>query len=61
MIPSRTDYNVFLQIGGIVEKGLGTLFITSSSPHFFNETDFESHLFNSLKMPPCYLVLSLQT
>ena len=28
----------------IVEKGLGLLFITPSSSHFFNETDFEQYL-----------------
>ena len=26
------------------EQGLGHLFITSSSPHFFNKTDLEQHL-----------------
>ena len=41
MVRSRTDKNVFSQIRGIVEKGSGQLFITSSSSHFFNETDFE--------------------
>ena len=32
---------------GIVEKGLGYLFITSSSSHFFNKTDFEQYLFKT--------------
>ena len=28
------------------EKGLGYLFVTSNSSHFFNKTDFEQYLFN---------------
>ena len=28
-----------------MEKALGHLFITSSSSHFFNKTDFELHFF----------------
>ena len=31
----------------MVEKGLGHLFITSNSSHFFNKTDFEQYLFQS--------------
>ena len=45
MVRSQTDKNVFLQIKGIVEKDLGHLFITSSSSHFFNKTNFERYLF----------------
>ena len=41
MVRSRTDKNVFSRIRGTVEKGSGQLFITSSSSHFFNETNFE--------------------
>ena len=29
----------------MVEKGLGHLFITSSSSHFFNKTNFEQYMF----------------
>ena len=32
----------------IVEKGLGHLFIISSSSHFFNKTDFEQYLFKKV-------------
>ena len=32
---------------GIVEKGLGHVFIASSSSHFFNKTDLEQYLFNN--------------
>ena len=35
---------------GIVEKGLGHVFITSSSSHFFNKTDFEQYLFGWNRM-----------
>ena len=45
MIRSQTEQNIFLRIKIIVEKGLGHLFITSSSAHFFNKTDFEHYLF----------------
>ena len=44
MVRSRTDYMVFLRIKEIVENGFGHLFITSSSSHFFNKTDFEQYL-----------------
>ena len=30
----------------IAEKGLGQLFITPNSSHFFNKTDFEQYLCN---------------
>ena len=29
-----------------MEKGLGHFFVTSSSSHFFNKTDFEQYVFN---------------
>ena len=34
------------RIRRIVEKGLGHLFITLSSSHFLNKTDFKQYLFN---------------
>ena len=43
------------RIRGIVEKGLGHLFITSNSSHFFNKTDFEQCLFNLSWMIDQYL------
>ena len=46
MVLSQTDWMVFLQITRTEEQGLGHLFITSSSSHFFNKTDFEQYLFN---------------
>ena len=36
--------NLLSQIRGIVENGLGHLFITSSSSHFFNKTDLELYI-----------------
>ena len=41
------ELNLVLQIRAIVELALGDLllYITSSSFHFFNETDFEEYLF----------------
>ena len=41
--------NLFLQTRGIDEQGLGHLIITSSSSHFFNETDLKQYryLFNT--------------
>ena len=36
--------NSILRIGGIVVKGLGHLFSTSSSYRFFNKTDLEEYL-----------------
>ena len=47
-LQSKTDYIVFSRIRGMVEKGLGTLFITSSISHFFNKTDFKQYLFKKL-------------
>ena len=32
---------------GIVEEGLGHLFITSTSSYFFNKTDFEQSLYDN--------------
>ena len=46
MVRSQTNYIAVLQIKKIVEKGLRHLFVTSSSSHFFNKTDFEQYLFN---------------
>ena len=37
-----------MQIKRIVEKGLGHLFITSGSSHFFNKTHFEQYLLFSV-------------
>ena len=34
----------------IVQQGLGRLFITTSSSHFFNKTNYEQHLFNVLQL-----------
>ena len=34
---------------GIVEKGLGHLFITASSSHFFNKADFKQYLLTITK------------
>ena len=45
MVRTQTDQIVFLRVRVIVEKGLGHLFITSSSSHFFNKTDFPQYLF----------------
>ena len=41
MVRSQTDYIVFSRIKGIVEKGLGHFYITSSSSQFFKKTDFD--------------------
>ena len=37
--------NLIFENKGNEKKGLGHLFITSSSSHFFNKTDFEQYLF----------------
>ena len=47
MVRSPSDQIIVLQIRKIVEKGFGHLFITSSSSHFYYETDFEQYLFKS--------------
>ena len=44
MAQSQTQESVFSRINGILEKGLGQLFITASSSQFFNKTDFEQYL-----------------
>ena len=46
MVQSQLDQTVFSRIKGIVENGLGHLFLTSSSSHFLNQTDFQQSLFN---------------
>ena len=48
MVRSQTYQIVFSHIRGLVEKGLGYLFITSSSFHFFSKTNFEQYLFKQL-------------
>ena len=55
MFDNRTLRSLFLRIKEIVEKGLGDLFITSSSSYFFNKTDIDQHLFtNSQSQPMMY-------
>ena len=44
MVRNQTNYIVFSKTKEIVEKGLGHLFITSNSSHFFNKTDFKQCL-----------------
>ena len=53
MVGSQTDEIVLFRIRGIVEKGLGHLWITSSSSLFFNNIDSKLYLFKRLSL---YLV-----
>ena len=46
-VVKRIKSTVFLRIWGIVELGLGHLFVTSSSTHLFNKTDHEQCLYNN--------------
>ena len=48
MVRGQNDFNLFLQIRGIAEQDMGHFFITSSSSHFLNKTDFEQYLFKGL-------------
>ena len=41
-------FNIFSRIRGIVEQGLGHLFIDSSSSRFFKKTDLEQYFFGDL-------------
>ena len=45
IVRSQADKMVLSRIRGTVEKGLRHLFITSSSSHFFQESNFEQYLF----------------
>ena len=45
MVRSQADLNRTFANKGIVEKGLGHLFIASSSSHLFTKTDFQQNLF----------------
>ena len=45
----RVKRKGFSRMKGIGEKDLEHLFITSSSSHFFNKTDFEQYLFEDKK------------
>ena len=46
MVWGQTNQIVFSRINEIVEKGSMYLFITLSSSHLFNKTDFEQYRFN---------------
>ena len=46
MVRGQTNQIVFSRINEIVEKGSMYLFITLSSSHLFNKTDFEQYRFN---------------
>ena len=49
MVTESNELNQFSRTMGIAEQGLRHLFITASSCHFFDKTDFEQYLlFNSL-------------
>ena len=54
---------IFTDLRGIVEQGLGQLFITSSNSHFFNTIDLELYLLQTesrKEQPERRLVLSLE-
>ena len=44
MVRSQNGLNLFLHIKGIVKQGLGHLFITLRSSHFFDETYLKQYL-----------------
>ena len=45
-----TDKNILSRIWRTVEQGLGHFFITSSSFHFFDETNLGQYLFKNKYM-----------